>query len=546
MRLKTLQTGTKILGAFGIVSFLILVISAVALWRMQASDALTADLVDDKLAKQQLASELLATVQLNGLRALSIARSDSLELADLYKDQLARGEKSAADFAARFATLPLSSREKALWQEVVARKTAADAIQAEIFRAKDMGRTQEVDELVGVKMDPAFKRYTGSLDTLLGHEASQARELAAQSARASTLSRTLLLALGAAALLVGAVLGWRLTRSIVVPLQEAVTLAERVAAGDLTAAISHHRQDEIGRLFDALNRMTSSMSATVARVKDSALAIDSASAGIAAENKELSHRTERQAGALTQTASSMEELTATVAQNSASAIDANRFAQSASNVAQAGGRAVAQMVAKMDAIRASATKIVDITAVIDGIAFQTNILALNAAVEAARAGEEGRGFAVVAGEVRTLAQRSAAAAKDIKKLIGESASEIEAGTNLASVAGETMHEIVAGVQRVTAILDAINAASAEQATGITQVGGAIAEMDAVTRQNAALVEDAAAAADAMRGEAAYLTQLVSSFKVKAAPMLAHDDAPLNAPPPLAGRSLPAIEERLAA
>jgi methyl-accepting chemotaxis protein len=170
----------------------------------------------------------------------------------------------------------------------------------------------------------------------------------------------------------------------------------------------------------------------------------------------------------------------------------------------------------MDAIRASASKIVDITGVIDGIAFQTNILALNAAVEAARAGEEGRGFAVVAGEVRSLAQRSAAAAKDIKKLISESASEIEAGTSLASVAGETMHEIVAGVQRVTAILDAINSASAEQAAGITQVGGAIAEMDAVTRQNAALVEDAAASAAALRNEAAYLTQLVGSFKLKGA------------------------------
>jgi methyl-accepting chemotaxis protein len=515
MRLKTLQTGTKILGAFGIVSLLILVISAVALWRMQASDALTATLVEDKLAKQQLASELSGTVQLNGLRALAIARSDSLELADLYKDQLARGEKSAAGLAARFAALPLSSPEKGLWQEVAACKTAADAIQSEIFRAKDMGRTQEVDDLVAKKMDPAFKRYTESLDALLGHEASQARELAAQSARASAFSRTLLLVLGAAALLVGAVLGWRLTRSIVVPLQDAVTLAERVAGGDLSATISHRRQDEIGRLFDALNRMTSSMSATVARVKDSALAIDSASAEIAAENKDLSHRTERQAGALEQTASSMEELTTTVAQNSASAIDANRLAQSASNVAQAGGRAVAQMVAKMEAIRASASKIVDITAVIDGIAFQTNILALNAAVEAARAGEEGRGFAVVAGEVRSLAQRSAAAAKDIKKLISDSASEIEAGTSLASVAGDTMHEIVAGVQRVTAILDAINSASAEQAAGIAQVGGAIAEMDAVTRQNAALVEDAAQAAEAMRSEAAYLTQLVSSFKVKA-------------------------------
>jgi methyl-accepting chemotaxis protein len=519
-----LQTATKILGSFCIVSLVTLVITGVALWRMQASDALTADLVNDKLAKQQLASELLGVVQLNGLRALSIARSDSLELSDLYKDQLARGQKAGAVIGAKIAALPLSAHEQRLWQSAAGGKAAVDAVQTEVFQAKDMGRTQDVDQLVAARLDPALKRYTGSLSDLLAYEAGQARELAAQSAHASALSRILLAALGAGALLIGCLVGWRLTRSIVGPLQEAVTLAERVAAGDLCAAISHRRGDEVGRLFDALNRMTASMSATVSRVLDSAHAIDAASAQIAAENKDLSHRTERQAGALEQTAASMDELTTTVARNSASAGEANRLARSASQVAVAGGHAVGQMVAKMDAIRGSASKIADITSIIDGIAFQTNILALNAAVEAARAGEEGRGFAVVAGEVRSLAQRSAAAAKDIKKLISDSASEIEAGTDLATAAGATMQDIVAGVQRVTAILDAINIASAEQAAGIAQVGGAIGEMDAVTRQNAALVEDAAAAAAAMRSEASCLTQLVASFKVKAERSLA--------PPPM--------------
>jgi methyl-accepting chemotaxis protein len=525
MRLKPLQTATKILGSFCIVSVVILVISGVALWRMQASDVLAADLVGDKLAKQQLTSELLGVVQLNGLRALSIARSDSLELADIYKDQLARGEKAAASIGAKIAALPLSTHEKRLWQSAGDGKAAVGAVQTEVFQAKDMGRTQEVDQLVSSRLDPALQRYTGSLGDLLAYESGQARELAAESARASALSRVLLAALGAGALVIGCLVGWRLTRSIVVPLQEAVTLAERVAAGDLSAAISHRRGDEVGRLFDALNRMTASMSATVSRVLDSAHAIDAASARIAAENRDLAHRTERQAGALEQTAASMEELTTTVAQNSGSAHEANRLARSASQVAVAGGHAVGQMVAKMDSIRASASKIADITGVIDGIAFQTNILALNAAVEAARAGEEGRGFAAVAGEVRSLAQRSAAAAKDIKKLISASASEIEAGTELANAAGVTMQDIVAGVQRVTAILDAINVASAEQAAGIAQVGGAIGEMDAVTGQNAALVKDAAAAAAAMRGEAARLTRLVGSFKVKAGLSLVPAPAP---------------------
>jgi methyl-accepting chemotaxis protein len=515
MRLKSLQTGTKLIGSFGLVAILIVIISAVALWRMQASDAITSDLVNDKLAKQQLASDLLNLAQLNGLRAVSIARSDSLELADLYQDQLLRGEKKAAELEAKLAALPMSGSESALLKAAADRKALLAAIRTETFRAKELGRTQEAEGLVGSKLEPAFKRYTQSLDALLEYQSRGARELAAQSAHASRLSRNLLLALGAMALVLGCALGWRLTRSIVDPLQEAVTLAERVATGDLCATISHGRRDEIGRLFDALNRMTESMAATVSRVLDGALAIDTASAAIADGNQDLSQRTERQAAALEQTAASMDELTTTVAQNSASANQANQLAQSASKVAREGGQAVAHMVAKMEAIKVSAKKIVDITGVIDGIAFQTNILALNAAVEAARAGDEGRGFAVVAGEVRSLAQRSASAAKDIKRLIGESAGEIEAGTGLANAAGARMQDIVTGVEQVTAILDAIDSASAEQASGIGQVGQAIAEMDAVTRQNAALVEQAAAAAGSMRGQAGELTQLVGTFRVGA-------------------------------
>jgi methyl-accepting chemotaxis protein len=255
----------------------------------------------------------------------------------------------------------------------------------------------------------------------------------------------------------------------------------------------------------------------VARVLEGARAIDSASAQIADGNHDLSGRTEHQASAIEQTAASMEELTAAVHRNSESASEASRLAGSASSVAQAGGEAMTQMVSKMASIRTSAARIVDIIAVIDGIAFQTNILALNAAVEAARAGEEGRGFAVVAGEVRSLAQRSASAAKDIKRLITDSASEIEQGTALANAAGTTMHDIVRDVQKLSEILGAINVASSEQASGIAQIGEAIASMDNSTRQNAALVEEAAAAADALRGQSQELAGLVETFKVDAAP-----------------------------
>jgi methyl-accepting chemotaxis protein len=513
MRVSTLQTGTKILASFASLLLIIAVISAVALWRMHTADAITSSLVNDKLAKQQLTSELLGAVQLNGLTASSIARSDSLELSDIYHDQLARGEKRAAEIASRLVALPMTLDEKALLQSVADGKTAFDAIEAEVFHAKDQGRTQDVETLLANKLDPAFKHYAGALATLLDYQTKQAHALAADFERTSLASRAWLAALGLAALAGGCVLAWQLARGIVGPLQQAVALAEQVAAGDLSATIRHDRGDEIGRLFDALNRMTASMSATVAQVLEGAFAINTASVEIAEGNLDLSERTERQAASLEQTAASMDELTATVKQNSASAEDASRLAQSASEVARVGGRAVTQMVTKMEAIKSSAGKIADITGVIDGIAFQTNILALNAAVEAARAGEQGRGFAVVAGEVRSLAQRSAAAAKDIKKIIGDSTGEIVAGTELANAAGSTMQEIVDGVQRVTSLLIEINTASSEQASGIAQVGQAVAEMDGATRQNAALVEQAAAAADALRAQAAHLTQLVSTFKV---------------------------------
>jgi len=295
---------------------------------------------------------------------------------------------------------------------------------------------------------------------------------------------------------------------------QAVALAEQVAEGDLRASITHRRGDELGRLLDALNSMTGSMSHTLARVQQGAETIDTASEEIARGNLDLSHRTERQAGALAQTVASMEELTAMVRQNSEDASAANHLASAASKVAGAGGQAVAQMVARMDTIRNSATRIFDITGVIDAIAFQTNILALNAAVEAARAGEAGRGFAVVADEVRSLAQRSALAAKEIKQLIGESAKEVVIGTELAGNAGATMRDIVSGVQQVAAILARINAASAEQAAGIAEVGHAIADMDAVTRENADLVERAADAARNLRSQAHELTGLVRTFRVE--------------------------------
>jgi len=510
----TLQTGTKILGAFGFISFLTLILASVALWRMQANDTLTTDLVYDKLAKQQLTSDLLGVERLNGSRTLAIARSDSLELADYFGAQLAQGKKAAAELEAKLGRLPRSAREAALVGEAGRHKAALEKIQVALFQAKEFGQTQVVEGLVAGDWQQRFDAHTGALEALLAFEADEAHRLAKESASASLFGKSLVLALGIAALVIGALLAWLLTRNIVGPLRQAAALAEQVAKGDLRPVIRHRRLDEIGRLFDALNGMTGGVSATVSQVFAGAKAIDAASNDIADGNHDLSRRTERQATALQQTVGTMEALSEAIARNNASARSANRLAQSASQVAARSAQAVEQVVARMGAIEASAARIVDITGMIDSIAFQTNILALNAAVEAARAGSEGRGFAVVAAEVRNLAQHSATAAKEIKKLIGESSEEIAAGTAIAGTAGETMRAVLAQVQDVASLLDTIHNASAEQAGSVAQVTQAIAEMDESTRQNAAMVEQAAAAAAAMRRQAAELATLVATFRVR--------------------------------
>ena len=296
------------------------------------------------------------------------------------------------------------------------------------------------------------------------------------------------------------------------PLAHAARVARRVAQGDLTAEISHHVRGETGELLEALRSMQTGLQIIVTDVRDGAHRIDNSATEIAAGTLDLSTRTEQQASSLEETASSMEEITSTVKQNASNALLASELASTASAVAQRGGAVVSQVVETMGAINASSKKIVDIIGVIDGIAFQTNILALNAAVEAARAGEQGRGFAVVASEVRSLAQRSAAAAKEIKELIDNSVSKVDAGSTLVNQAGSTMDEVVASVQRVTEIIAGISSASQEQSAGVEQIQQAISQMDNVTQQNAALVEQASAAAESMQEQAHKLSGLVGAFK----------------------------------
>ena len=368
-----------------------------------------------------------------------------------------------------------------------------------LVKGMDRPPTKKIDEIV---------TFIGTQSQALMAKMSSTQQQAERDAR------KLIFAIMLVTVVVGAAIMVWLIRSITTPLNDAVGIARTVASGDLSGSIEVRGSDEISMLLRSLKDMHDSLAEIVGKVRAGTDAIALASTEIADGNQDLSARTEEQASSLEETASSMEELTVTVKRNGESATHASQLAGDASSVAVRGGEAVAQVIHTMGSINESSRKIVDIIGVIDGIAFQTNILALNAAVEAARAGEQGRGFAVVASEVRNLAQRSAAAAKEIKALIGDSVDRVEAGSKLVGQAGTTMDEVVSSVQRVTAIISEIAVASGQQNAGIDQINDAVAQMDTVTQQNAALVEQAAAAAEAMQQQAAALAHAVSVFKIK--------------------------------
>jgi methyl-accepting chemotaxis protein len=363
----------------------------------------------------------------------------------------------------------------------------------------DRPPTKKIDEIVEF------------IDTQSKKNATEAAAAAEATAQSATLTLLVVLVITT---VVGAAIVWWIVQGITRPLDQAIDIAKTVAAGDLSRDVEVKTTDEVGELLGALKQMSGNLSDIVSRVRVGTETIASASSEVATGSMDLSTRTEQQASSLEETASSMTELTSTVRQNNENATQARKLADEASNVAVRGGATVSEVVQTMGAINESSRKIVDIIGVIDGIAFQTNILALNAAVEAARAGEQGRGFAVVAGEVRNLAHRSAAAAKEIKELIGNSVERVEEGSRLVGEAGVTMEEVVNSVRRVTSIIGEIAIATGEQRDGIEQISDAITQMDTVTQQNAALVEEAAAAAEALQQQAASLTEAVSVFKVR--------------------------------
>ena len=426
-----------------------------------------------------------------------------------FGEHLAKARKLTADNPAQQDRLRRLEQEQARWQ--------ASALAPALAMRDKSNDGASIDPLLQFERDGHGRQGMDAMRALLA-EFSGAEEklLAVRAAEAQSLQRvtanTLIFG-GLLTVALAAMLAWVLSRSIVLPLTHAVRIARTVAAGDLSSTIAATSRDETGQMLQALGDMNQSLLNIVSEVRQGTATIATASTEIARGNLDLSTRTEQQASSLEETASSMEQLTGTVRQNADHARQANQLAASASEVARRGGDVVAQVVDTMNAINAASKNIADIISVIDGIAFQTNILALNAAVEAARAGEQGRGFAVVATEVRSLAQRSAAAAKEIKALIDDSVGKVEDGSKLVAQAGSTMGEVVASVQRVTDIMQDIASASAEQIEGIEQVNQAISNMDAVTQQNAALVEQAAAAAQALQDQAASQAQVVSVFKL---------------------------------
>nr|WP_255359253.1 methyl-accepting chemotaxis protein [Rhizobacter sp. Root1221] len=367
------------------------------------------------------------------------------------------------------------------------------------------------------KLRPEQHAYMKALGAFVDVQEQRMIDSGDEAARTVTQTSTMMIIAALIGASVAVVAAWSTTVSITRPINQAVQVARTVAAGDLTSRIDVTRKDETGQLLDALKAMNDSLVGIVHQVRQSSDSIATGSGQIATGNQDLSQRTEEQASNLQQTAASMEQLTSTVKINAEAARQAAQLALSASGVAAKGGEVVGQVVGTMEQITSASKKIADIIGVIDGIAFQTNILALNAAVEAARAGEQGRGFAVVASEVRSLAQRSAQAAKEIKQLINDSVEKVETGSRLVGDAGSTMDDIVVQVKRVTDLISEIGAATLEQSTGIGQIGDAVTQLDQVTQQNAALVEESAAAAESLKQQANQLVQAVAIFTLGASP-----------------------------
>ncbi|RFP21579.1 HAMP domain-containing protein [Duganella sp. BJB488] len=512
--LANISIGKRLALGFSIILAFAMLITGISVWRLQGVATATSDMMQVPLAKERMISDWSSKIDSAIRRTTAIARSSDPSLAAFFADEAKASSAISAEYQKKVEALIVDADEMELFKRIGEQRKIYLSSRDQVTKLKSAGDPEAADKVFTTVFVPGSTSYLALMQELLKMQRAKIDASAVHIDEVAASSRNLLYVLALLVLAFGAVSSWLLTTGITGPLRQAVTAARRVAGGDLTGHIDDSARDETGQLLTALKEMNASLLGIVTEVRNGTDHITTSSSEIAAGNQDLSRRTEQQAGALEETASSMEELTSTVKHNADNARQANQLAASAAQVAVKGGQVVSQVVDTMDSINQSSRKIVDIIAVIDGIAFQTNILALNAAVEAARAGEQGRGFAVVATEVRNLAQRSASAAKEIKELIGDSVEKVNQGSKLVADAGSTMDEIVTSVHRVSDIITEITAASNEQSAGINEVYQAIGAMDGVTQQNAALVEQAAAAAESMQQQAAALAQAVSVFKVE--------------------------------
>jgi methyl-accepting chemotaxis protein len=513
--MKNWKIGTRLGSGFAMVLALLAFIAGIGVMGLQSVGTATHQMVDRSLVKERLAANWLQDTISNSVRTLALVKSDDSGVQAYMQKEISRTSERISEVQKRIEPMLTSPQEQALIAEISTKRSTYVGKRNAILKLKAGGSAGDAAQMTDKELIPLLDSYVASIRGMLVLQQDEIDKSAGSIDQMYLSARTAMIVLTCVALALGAALAWWLTIGITQPLGEALLIAETVAGGDLSQEFKTDRGGDFGRLLSGMGDMEDTLTDLVSRIKESTDTIATASGQIAAGNQDLSQRTEEQAASLEQTAASMEELTETVKRNADNARHANQLAQSASEVAVRGGNVVGQVVDTMASINGSSKKIADIIGVIDGIAFQTNILALNAAVEAARAGEQGRGFAVVASEVRSLAQRSAAAAKEIKTLIQDSVGKVDNGAKLVDQAGSTMAEVVSAIRGVTDIMREISAASHEQTSGIEHVNRAIAQMDQVTQQNAALVEEAAAAAESMSQQAQQLVQAVSMFKLEA-------------------------------
>ena len=511
--IKNMRIGQRLALGFGVVICLLLTLAGLSYLRIASLNQEVGKMVDVRYPKTVVANTIKADVNEATRSMLNVLiMTDPSQITKELANIEARNASATKAIADLTATTTDPKAVEILKAIGVIRNRFIPG-QATFITLINEDKKDDAMVKFMFSLRPQQTKYFEQLDKFIAYQNAEMVTAGKEASAQTKNTQLVIMALSLGAAFISLVVAFLATRSITRPLNEAVDVAKRVADGDLTSNIVVNSTDETGQMMEALKFMNDSLIRIVAEVRTGTVSIAEASSEIASGNLDLSSRTEQQASSLGQTSRSMHELTSTVQQNADNARQANQLAAKASEVAVRGGSVVTNVIETMGSITASSKKIVDIIGVIDGIAFQTNILALNAAVEAARAGEQGRGFAVVASEVRNLAQRSAAAAKEIKALIGDSVSKVREGSNLVEQAGVTMEEVVASVRRVTDIMGEITSASQEQSAGIAQVNSTILEMDETTQQNASLVEEAAAAAASKPDQAANLQRVVSVFKL---------------------------------